>query len=499
MAAPANILIIDDDAGDRALCGRTLKRIWGKGTRLAEALDGETGLRLVATEPFDCLLLDHSLPGINGIEVLRRLRLDHPYLPVIMLDGKGNDVIAVHSMKEGAQDYIAKDQISPPVLERAILTAMGNCHMIESARQNEEHYRSVFAAVSEGIFILHDTTGTIEDVNAGGARMLGYEAGEMMGMAFAELSCGVPPHTAERALDWLIHGRSGSSRLDWKFHTKKGRVIVAGVSHRHAVIAGRSRMIAVVRDLTSQRDTEARLQKLQAELAHVARLSMLGEMSAAIAHEINQPLTAGANYMNAASRILKEESPSPAQVEKVRDIVAKTAGQLVRAGKIIRNLRNLAEKNQGERAPEDLNGVVEDSVTLCLAGMADRNLQVTLELEPALTPVMIDKIQIQQVLTNLIRNSVEAMSGQKRPQLTIATGMEQPNFAQATVSDTGGGLREDVMARLFQPFTTTKQGGMGIGLSISQTIIENHGGRLRVLRNDAKGAAFRLTLPLSPN
>jgi two-component system sensor kinase FixL len=217
-------------------------------------------------------------------------------------------------------------------------------------------------------------------------------------------------------------------------------------------------------------------------------------MISALAHELNQPLTANINYTKAAQRTLA--SGDATQIARVQDLMGKAAEQTMRAGQIIRRLRDFIEKREIDRAEENLNKVVEEALALGLVGVADANVRAVIDLGPDLPPVLVDKIQIQQVLINLIRNSVEAMQGVERRELTVITAESEPGFAQVSVLDTGPGLSEEVASRLFQPFVTTKAKGMGIGLTISQTIVEAHGGRMWAAPNAGGGAAFHFQLPV---
>jgi len=209
---------------------------------------------------------------------------------------------------------------------------------------------------------------------------------------------------------------------------------------------------------------------------------------------LNQPLTAIVNYMKAAQRTLT--SADVTQVARAKELMDKAANQTTRAGQIIRRLRDFVEKRETNPAQENLNKVVEEALALGLVGVADTNVKVGISLDPALQPVLVDKIQIQQVLINLIRNSVEAMQNVERRELTIVTAAADAGFAQVSVSDTGPGLSEEVASRLFTPFVTTKAKGMGIGLTISQSIIEAHGGRIWAAPNAGSGAAFHFWLPV---
>jgi two-component system sensor kinase FixL len=250
--------------------------------------------------------------------------------------------------------------------------------------------------------------------------------------------------------------------------------------------------VGIVNDISEQRARDKRIQELQGELLHVTRMTAMGEMTSALAHEINQPLTALLNYTSAARRMAKNLGEPAAQLV---DILERAVDQTERAGLIIRRLRNFIEKREPDRAPEDVNKIVEDAIALGLAGFRDTGTKWILKLQPGLPQVLIDKVQIQQILVNLIRNATEAMGGRDKRQLTITTALDG-NEVEIAVADTGSGLPNDVVSRLFHPFVTTKERGMGMGLSICRTIAEAHGGRLWLASNTPQGATFKLSLPI---
>jgi len=258
---------------------------------------------------------------------------------------------------------------------------------------------------------------------------------------------------------------------------------------------GRHLFTGFIRDLTERQSTEQRLQELQAELLHVSRVSAMNHMASALAHELNQPLSAITNYMNASVRTLSMSSDA-AQIARVREMMEKASAQTIRAGQIIQRLRNFIEKKEAIRTAENLNKVIEEALALGLVGVGDNNVRVRLVLAPDLPSVTVDKIQLQQVLINLIRNAIEAMQGLPLRELIVAT-QASDDLVQVSVLDCGPGLTEDVSRRLFQPFVTTKEKGMGLGLTICQSIIEGHGGRIWATKRDGGGAAFHFRLPVS--
>ena len=248
-----------------------------------------------------------------------------------------------------------------------------------------------------------------------------------------------------------------------------------------------------VRDLTERQQTRARLQELQDELLHVSRLRSMGEMAAAIAHELNQPLTASANYVAAAIRLI--DGPQP-DLAHIRQALRLASNQTLRSGEIIRRLRAFVERGETARRPEQLDTLVEEASALALVGLGDRGVTVKFTRDPDLPPVVADRVQVQQVLLNLLRNAVEAMESSPVRELTLGTA-RWDSMVAVSVADTGSGIPPAIEAQLFQPFVTTKSAGMGIGLSVCRAIIEAHGGRLWVEPNPGGGSVFRFTLPVA--
>jgi two-component system sensor kinase FixL len=247
-----------------------------------------------------------------------------------------------------------------------------------------------------------------------------------------------------------------------------------------------------IRDLTERHETQRRLQDLQSELIHMSRFTAMGEMASALAHELNQPLTAVASYLNGSRRLLA--GPDNVQSLMLRDAIDRAAEQALRAGQIIRRLRQFVARGETERRAEDLPKLIEEASALALVGAKHSGVRVTFAFDPSAHYVLADKIQVQQVVLNLIRNAMEAMAEMPVRELTIATARRADGMTEVRVADTGPGIASDIAARLFQPFVTSKPQGMGVGLSISSTIVEAHGGQLSAEPNPGGGTVFRLTL-----
>lgn len=250
----------------------------------------------------------------------------------------------------------------------------------------------------------------------------------------------------------------------------------------------------LVKEISERERADARLQELQYELYHAARLSAAGQMAAALAHELNQPLAAAANYVNSARRLLSNDASSISR-DAAREALEEASGEIVRTGQIIRQLREFIARGTTERQLESVTELVENASALALTEVKSLGVKLTFEFGAKSSMAHADRIQIQQVLTNLMRNALEAMTGCERRELTITTAMRDKDTVEVSVADTGPGLTPDVASRLFEPFVSTKREGMGIGLSICRSIIEAHGGTLVSEPKTDGGMIFRFTLP----
>ncbi len=241
---------------------------------------------------------------------------------------------------------------------------------------------------------------------------------------------------------------------------------------------------------------EARLRELQAELAQASRQSDIGQLASALAHELNQPVGAIGNFLRASRRLLAKAEPEPAA--DVRHYVNQAIDQADRAAAIIEGIRALADTGHAPRAAGDINAAVEEALAIALLDRRGEGVAVVARPADGLPPVLMNRIQVQQVVLNLVRNAIEAMAASPRRELVVETRLIDGAGVEVAVGDTGVGLAPEVEARLFKPFVSTKDTGMGIGLSISRSLVESQDGRMSAERNAAGGTTFRFTLPLSP-
>jgi len=378
------------------------------------------------------------------------------------------------------------------LLRRARAAVSSNA---EAAAARAAHLNSILDTVPEAMVVI-DERGVMQSFSSAAERLFGYRAAEVIGQNVKLL---MPSPYREEHDGYLARYRqTGERRI-----IGIGRVVVGqrkdGSTFPMELAVGEMRtgtqhyFTGFIRDLTERQQTEARLQELQAELVHVSRLTAMGEMASALAHELNQPLSAISNYRKGSRRLL--ETSTDQRADKVRDAMDKAADQALRAGQIIRRLRDFVARGETERRVEDVKKLVEEASALALVGAKDSGVRVRFDLAPGADFVLADKVQVQQVLLNLIRNAVEAMEGCAKRDLVVATARAPDNMVEISVADSGTGISPEISAQLFQPFVTTKAHGTGVGLSISRTIIEAHGGSIAPRPNAGGGTVFSFTLP----
>jgi two-component system sensor kinase FixL len=355
--------------------------------------------------------------------------------------------------------------------------------------------RSILETVPDAMVVI-DQHGVIQQFSKAAERLFGWRAEDVCGQNVKTL---MPSPYREQHDEYLgRYLRTGERRIIGVGRLvvgqrKNGSTFPMELSVGEVNQDGRRLFTGFVRDLTERQQTRARLQELQEEVLHVSRLRSMGEMAAALAHELNQPLTASANYVAAALRLI--DAPQP-DLGQVRHALTLASGQTLRSGEIIRRLRAFVERGETARRPEHLDALVDEASALALVGLGNRGVTVKYTRDPNLPPVTADRVQIQQVLLNLLRNAVEAMEASPVRELTLGTAVWDSMVA-VSVADTGSGIPPSIEAQLFQPFVTTKSEGMGIGLSVSRAIVQAHGGRLWVEPNPGGGSVFRFTLPVA--
>jgi two-component system, LuxR family, sensor kinase FixL len=366
----------------------------------------------------------------------------------------------------------------------------------KSAREalaREAHLASILETVPDAMIVI-DEDGSVQSFSSAAERLFGYSRPEVLEKNVKML---MPSPYRENHDDYMKrYLRTGERRI-----IGIGRLVVGerkdGSTFPMELAVGEMRsgdrhfFTGFIRDITQRQESEARLQELQSELVHVSRLTAMGQMASALAHELNQPLSAIAGYMKGSRRLLEGGED---RSDLLRDALDKAGDQALRAGQIIRRLREFVGRGDSERRVESVKKLIEEASALALVGTKDQRIRVRFQFDPTIDLVLVDKIQIQQVVLNLIRNAVEAMAASDVRELTISTAAEDDDMVAVDVADTGSGIAPERMSQLFQPFLTEKPHGMGVGLSICRTIVEAHGGRITVEQNPGGGTIFRFTL-----
>ena len=367
-----------------------------------------------------------------------------------------------------------------------------------SARPSEAegHLRSILATVPDAMVVI-DESGVMLSFSSAAEKMFGYTEAEVTGKNVSML---MPSPDRERhdqyLLNYLTTGKRkiiGIGRVTTALD-RDGKTFPIELSVGEAWMGDRRIFTGFIRDLTERQQTLLRLQDLQSELAHVGRVSEMGTLASSLAHELNQPLTAVANYCESA-RDLLDSTHDTQTLEMVREAMGAAAAQAVRAGQIVRRLRDFMSYREIEPQLESLQRLVTEANALALVGSREHGIDVQLALDTDADLVFVDRIAVQQVLVNLIRNAIDAMMDSPIRLLTIRTSRRDEGHVEIIVEDTGEGMAESVAGQLFQPFVTSKKSGMGIGLSICRTIIEAHGGRIWFERRETAGTAFHFTVP----
>ncbi len=369
----------------------------------------------------------------------------------------------------------------------------------DQLKQAEEELRLTVQHAPIGMATL-DLEGHILSVNQSLCSMLGFEESQLLGLAMKEIIHPDDRAVAATLLQRLLGGEIEYARHEKRYSRRDGSLMFGIV--RYSLIRdsrGRPLMfVAQIVDRTEQIQAELEVRQHRERLAQVSRLGTMGEMAAGIAHELNQPLTAIANYAQACQRMIDADAIERAEL---KEILGKVSGQARRAGHVIEGLRSFVKKRAVSRKPTDMARVIRDVMMLAELDGRAHGVSITSDTQEDLPLVQADPIQLQQVILNLVRNAVDAMVGDHDGDggVTVTARLEAPDEICVSVEDHGSGIDESVATRLFDPFFTTKAEGMGMGLALSRSIVEAHGGRLNFTHNPSGGTIFTMTLPTLPD
>jgi two-component system sensor kinase FixL len=365
----------------------------------------------------------------------------------------------------------------------------------EALKESEAKYRSLYESMMDG-YVLVDMDGRILKFNEAYRDMTGYTHDELLRTTYRDIT---PEkwHAAEREIiEQQVLVRGYSDVYEKEYRTKDGTDFPIELRTFLFKDEGGSNvgMWAIVRDISGRKQIESEARKLREELAHVTRVSTLGELTSSLAHEINQPLAAILSNAQAAQRFLSQGNPD---MKEIAEILGDIIRDDNRAAEVIRKIRSLLKKEETRYETLSLNDVVEEILNVIRNDTALAAVSIEKAFEPALPVVWGDRIQLQQVILNLVLNAAEAMkeAGTDVQRLVVLTSKQDGRYAEVSVRDAGPGIDEQASGRLFEPFYTTKSGGMGMGLAISKDIVKSHRGEIRAVNNPEGGATFSFTLP----
>ena len=364
----------------------------------------------------------------------------------------------------------------------------------QALAHSELHVRSILATVPSAMVVI-DEQGKMLSFSAAAEKLFGWAESDVIGRNVKML---MPNPDHDRHDQYLTRYRSTGERRIIGI----GRIIVAErrdgtqfpmeLSVGEASSGGRRIFTGFIRDLSEEQRAEFKLKELQSELIHVARVSAMGTMASTLAHELNQPLTAIANYTHAARDLLERGGDLP--LEMMHEAVSEAAKEALRAGHIVRRLRDFVARGEVEQRVENLPALIDEASRLGLMGARERSVRVIFDIDPTIEKVVADRVQIQQVILNLLRNAVEAIGERELREIKVSTARDPHGMVRIVVADTGSGIDPVLAPQLFEAFASTKEQGMGLGLSICRTIVEAHGGRIWAEPRKGGGTVFQFTI-----
>ena len=495
------------------------------------AADGAEGLLCALVEPPDLVITDLMMPQCDGEQFVRQLRatVSFPNLPVLVLSARADDALRETLLEELVQDYLTKP-FSPQELRARVRNLVAVKRTVDILQKelnsqasdvceltaglvasrkslqdglvalqiSDRRWQGLYRNTAVGI-ALADRAGHILSANPALQQMLGYREDEIVGVSFIDISEESERELTKRNVDGLFDGAIGNYHVQKRYEKRDGGYLWANVSASliPAVDPEGPRLAVIVEDVSSRKEAEGALAATQAELARVARFTAMGELVASIAHEVNQPLSAIVTNSQAALRWLARETPDYQEVVAALNRVNRDA-QL--AGEVITRIRGFLSMGGVKRERLVARRVIDDLLRMLQTMLQEAGVRVELAISPTLTKLLADPVQLQQVLLNLVVNAVDAMRGNDRREriLRIAVSEDADEGVIFSVSDTGPGIAPETAGKIFDALFSTKPEGLGMGLAISRSIVENHGGRLRLETAAGGGANFVFNIPVSP-
>ena len=505
----ANILLVDDDANTLVAMEALLV---GPGRAIVKAQSGEAALRWLLRQDFALILLDVRLPNIDGFETaaLIRQRERSRYTPIIFVsavDTLESDVLK--GVCSGAVDYLFKPVVTE-VLKSKVAVFVDLYHLNErlkqrAIQQSEERFRLLVESIQDYAILMLDPEGRVTSWNTGAERIIGFQHEKILGEHFTcfytteDQASGLPEQSLRQAELAQRYEQEG-----WRVRKDGSRfwanTIITALCDEQAGLIGFS---VVTRDLTERkmveealRESEQRLRKqaqeLEQQLIASGRLVSLGEITASMAHEFNNPLGI---ILGFTQDLLSETDPANPNYSALKIINEETK----RCEKIIRDLLDYSRHKSIEFRLTNIKEIIEKTLDMVGSHLYKQNIQAVKELAADLPQIYADPQQLEQVLVNLYFNTIDAMPQGGKLTVTVKANTPSngtPTTVEIAVTDTGIGIEEKDLSKIFQPFFSMKKKGLGLGLPISERIVRNHGGKIEVQSQPGRGTTFSIYLPL---
>jgi PAS domain S-box-containing protein len=491
------ILLVEDNPGDARLIQEMLRSISGVELSCVECLSA--ALDHLAKHSPDIVLLDLGLPDSQGLETVRRVASRMPMLPIIVLTGLGDDMIALDSLKAGAQDYIVKGLIESEGLMRAIRYAVERKLTEVALRESEERYRLTLEGMVDAVSIQGIGNARYLYVNKAFCDITGYALEEIVGKTPSELNLPLTPEDQDSYLGCILE-RSGREQQEIQYRMKNGRILYALLSCTPVQYRGEDCAVVVMTDITALKQSEQNKKRLEIQLAQAHKMEALGTLAGGIAHDFNNLLTAIMGYTEIAKLNISEP-------DKIQKSLNDAIRSCKRAKDLIGQILAFSRHAEAKYALVNLNYVIGESLGM-LRAMLPSNIEIRQNLAiPG--KVMADPSQMNQVMMNLSINAAQAMDEHggvlevslERVSVDETAGhfleLTAGPYLKLTVSDTGQGMTPDIVDRIFEPYFTTKKrgNGTGMGLSIVHGILKRHGGAITCKSIQGKGTTFEIYLP----
>lgn len=497
------ILLIEDNPGDACLIQEMLKEeaytLLGDVVECIHVSRLFEAINFLVRQTVDLVLVDLSLPDSLGLDTFKQLNNLIPQIPIIVLTVTENDSTGMSALQFGAQDYLAKQEITSHILWHSIRYAIERKRSELDLQESENRFRSAFNTAAIGMAIV-STEGRWLRVNRALCQIIGYSEEEMLQIDFQRLT--YPDDLAEdlHFFNQMLRGEIDTYQMEKRYFHKQGHVVWIMLSVSCVRNANREMIyfVSQIQDISQRKHAEEYVRQHQLELAHVARINSMGELASALAHELNQPLAAIVNYTRGCIRRMEN---GQFKIEELLYAMRQAAQQAERAGEIIHRIKNFVRKGTLYYKEMNIMELIKGAIKWLDHEVREIGVTVRYELNDDLPTIECDQVQIEQVIINLIKNSLEAMQEAKtlKPTIIIKAHLLHERWVVVTVIDNGPGFPEEVAHRLLDPYVTTKAKGMGMGLSICRTIIEAHGGRLLASLNSEGGSSLQFMLPIESN